>query len=93
METTHEVAERMHDLLNLFSGLYSYRDFGKGDVLQIRNKELADSVIAEASALLNLSKDDALHILVTKANHKITYGQSGMVFTYDKSLLPSHVQE
>src|SRR5665213_2909679 len=85
-----ETANRMHDLLNLFSGLYDWHNFGKGDELRIRNQPMADEIIAEVAALLSVGKEDALHILLTKADHKITIDDAGYRFTYDPTTLPSN---
>ncbi len=87
---TGPTADKMHDLLNLFSGLYDWHDYkdGRGNVLHIRHKERADAIVAEAAALLNVPKEHALNILVTKADHKTYHtADGGMGFSYDASLL------
>lgn len=84
---TPQVSARMHDLLNLFSGLYEWHNFGKGDVLFFRNQAKADEIVSEVSELLGISKQQALQVLLVKTDHKITLGEDGYIFTYDSSKL------
>jgi hypothetical protein len=83
---TGETADRMHDLLNKFSGLYD-RD-ANSNKPQFRNAEAVASIVSEVARLLNVSPDDATAILTCQSGHAMTDGDPN-TFSYDPSTLPS----
>jgi hypothetical protein len=92
---TGREADKMHDLLNLYSGLYDMHDHGDGRGLRahVRCPGTADAVAAEAAGVLGVTEEQAHLVLQGAAGHRTAHVDDaepakGMTFEYDEGLLP-----